>query len=68
MAVHLERLLFVGIGSLVTLVEDTSAADIAAALDQVGARLKRVRTQRRMTLWVELEISDRVSVCSGDQM
>jgi transcriptional regulator with XRE-family HTH domain len=31
-------------------VEDTSAADIAAALDQVGARLKRLRTQRRMTL------------------
>jgi transcriptional regulator with XRE-family HTH domain len=33
-----------------SLVEDTSAADIAAALDQVGARLKRLRTQRRMTL------------------
>jgi transcriptional regulator with XRE-family HTH domain len=31
-------------------VQDTSAADIAAALDQVGARLKRLRTQRRMTL------------------
>ena len=31
-------------------VEDTSAAAIAAALDQVGARLKRLRTQRRMTL------------------
>lgn len=31
-------------------VEDTSAADIAAVLDQVGARLKRIRTQRRMTL------------------
>ena len=31
------------------LVEDTSAA-IAAALDQVGPRLRRVRTQRRMTL------------------
>ncbi|MGB3830063.1 MAG: XRE family transcriptional regulator [Ornithinimicrobium sp.] len=31
-------------------VEDTSAAAIAAVLDQVGARLKRVRTQRRMTL------------------
>lgn len=29
--------------------EDT-AADIAAALDQVGVRLKRIRTQRRMTL------------------
>ena len=33
-----------------SLVEDTSAADIAATLDQVGARLKRLRTQRRMTL------------------
>jgi transcriptional regulator with XRE-family HTH domain len=32
------------------LVQDTSAADIAATLDQVGARLKRLRTQRRMTL------------------
>jgi transcriptional regulator with XRE-family HTH domain len=31
-------------------VPDTSAADIAATLDQVGARLKRIRTQRRMTL------------------
>jgi transcriptional regulator with XRE-family HTH domain len=30
-------------------VEDTSAA-IATALDQVGPRLRRVRTQRRMTL------------------
>ena len=29
---------------------DTSAAEIAATLDQVGARLKRLRTQRRMTL------------------
>jgi transcriptional regulator with XRE-family HTH domain len=32
------------------LVEDTSAADIAAVLDRVGARLKRLRVQRRMTL------------------
>jgi transcriptional regulator with XRE-family HTH domain len=31
-------------------VQDTSAADIAAVLDQVGARLKRVRIQRGMTL------------------
>jgi transcriptional regulator with XRE-family HTH domain len=31
-------------------VEDTSSAAIAAVLDQVGARLKRLRTQRRMTL------------------
>ena len=30
--------------------EDASAAAIAAALDQVGARLQRVRTQRGMTL------------------
>jgi transcriptional regulator with XRE-family HTH domain len=30
--------------------EDTSAADIAATLDQVGTRLKRLRLQRRMTL------------------
>ena len=33
-----------------SLVEDTSAANIAAVLDQVGARLKGLRTQRRMTL------------------
>jgi len=31
-------------------VEDASAAAIAAALEQVGARLKRIRTQRGMTL------------------
>ena len=30
--------------------EDTSAAEIAAVLDRVGARLRRLRTQRRMTL------------------
>ena len=30
--------------------EETSAAAIAAVLDQVGERLKRLRTQRRMTL------------------
>jgi transcriptional regulator with XRE-family HTH domain len=33
-----------------SLMEDTSAAAIAAALDQVGPRLKRLRTQRWMTL------------------
>jgi transcriptional regulator with XRE-family HTH domain len=33
-----------------SLMEDTSAAAIAAALDQVGGRLKRIRTQRTMTL------------------
>jgi transcriptional regulator with XRE-family HTH domain len=43
-------LLFVGIASQMGLVEDTSAATIAAVLEQVGARLKRLRTQRRMTL------------------
>ncbi len=32
------------------LVQDTSAAAIAAALDQVGPRLRRLRTQRRITL------------------
>src|SRR4051812_5168726 len=31
-------------------VEDNSAAAIAAVLDQVGSRLKRLRTQRRITL------------------
>ena len=43
-------LLFVGIGSQMALVEDASAAAIAAVLDQVGARLKGIRTQRGMTL------------------
>lgn len=33
-----------------SLVEETAAAAIAAALEQVGPRLKRLRTQRRMTL------------------
>jgi transcriptional regulator with XRE-family HTH domain len=40
----------VGNESQMGLVEDTSAAAIATALDQVGARLKGIRTQRRMTL------------------
>ncbi|WP_329000184.1 XRE family transcriptional regulator [Kribbella sp. NBC_00709] len=31
-------------------VEDTSAAEIAAVLDRVGGRLKRLRTGRRLTL------------------
>ena len=48
--VRLRTLLFLGNGSQMSLVEDTSAAAIAAALDQVGARLKRLRTQRRLTL------------------
>ena len=30
--------------------DDTSAAEIAAVLDRVGSRLKRIRVQRRMTL------------------
>ena len=38
---RLRTLLFVGNGSQMSLVEDTSAAAIAAVLDQVGARLKR---------------------------
>src|SRR4051794_3283392 len=42
-------LLFLGNGSGMSLVEDTSAA-IAAALDHIGPRLKRLRTQRRITL------------------
>ena len=36
--------------SQMRLVEDTSAANIAATLDRVGGRLKRLRTQRQMTL------------------
>jgi transcriptional regulator with XRE-family HTH domain len=43
-------LLFVGNAGQLTLVQDISAANIAATLEQVGARLKRLRTQRRMTL------------------
>jgi transcriptional regulator with XRE-family HTH domain len=42
-------LLFLGIGSGMSLVDDTSAA-IAAALDQVGPRLRRLRAQRGITL------------------
>ncbi len=33
-----------------SLVEDPSAAAIAATLDQVGGRLKRLRTDRQMSL------------------
>src|SRR6478672_8308199 len=43
-------LLFVGIGSQMALVGDASAAAIVAVLDQVGARLKGIRTRRGMTL------------------
>jgi transcriptional regulator with XRE-family HTH domain len=42
-------LLFLGNRSGINLVDDTSAA-ITAALDQVGPRLKQLRTQRRTTL------------------
>jgi transcriptional regulator with XRE-family HTH domain len=41
---------FVGKRSQMSLVEDTSAAAIAAVLDQVPVRLKRIRTRRKMTL------------------
>src|ERR687884_225921 len=47
---HLGTLPFVGKRSQMSLVEDTSAAAIAAVLDQVGVRLKRIRTHRKMTL------------------
>jgi transcriptional regulator with XRE-family HTH domain len=40
-------------------VEDTSTANIAATLEQVGARLKRLRIQRRMTL---LEVADATGI------
>jgi transcriptional regulator with XRE-family HTH domain len=40
---------FLGNEGGMSLVEDTSAA-IAAALDQIGPRLKQLRAQRRMTL------------------
>jgi transcriptional regulator with XRE-family HTH domain len=43
-------LLFPGNRTLMSDVENTSAAVIAAVLDQVGPRLKRVRTHRRLTL------------------
>jgi DNA-binding transcriptional regulator YiaG len=46
---RLQTLLFVGNASQMNSVEATSAA-IAAALEQVPARLRRIRTQRRMTL------------------
>lgn len=38
--------------------EDTSAAEIAAALDHVGARLKRIRTRRHMTLADVARVAD----------
>jgi transcriptional regulator with XRE-family HTH domain len=47
---HLRTLLFLGNESQMSLVADPSTAKIATVLDQVGARLKRLRTQRGMTL------------------
>jgi len=43
-------LLFPGKPSQIGLVDDISAARIAAALEQVGPRLKRLRNQRTLTL------------------
>lgn len=48
--VHLATLLLSGNGSQMNSVEDEPAAAIAAALDQVGPRLKRLRTHRQLTL------------------
>ena len=47
---HLSTLLFPGIPSQMSLMDDISAARIAAALEQVAPRLKGIRTQRGMTL------------------
>ena len=59
---------FLGNGSQMSLVEDTSAAAIAAALDQVGAAPQRIRTQRRMTLteWPSRPVSRRAP-CRGSR-
>src|SRR3954451_23339872 len=43
-------LLFLGNPSQIRSMDDISAARIAAALEQVGPRLKRLRTQRELTL------------------
>jgi transcriptional regulator with XRE-family HTH domain len=48
--VHLRTLPFPGNRSQMSPVDDSSAAAIAAALDQVGVRLKRIRAHRQMTL------------------
>ena len=48
--VHLRTLLFLGNSSQMSLVDDISAARIATALEQVGPRLKGLRTQRGLTL------------------
>jgi transcriptional regulator with XRE-family HTH domain len=43
-------------------VDDTTAAAIAAALDQVGARLQRIRTQRGMTLTA---VAEATGICKS---
>jgi transcriptional regulator with XRE-family HTH domain len=48
--VRRRMLLFLGIPSQMSLVDDISAARIASALEQVGPRLRRLRAQREMTL------------------
>src|SRR6478752_460651 len=48
--VHLRTLLFLGNSSQMSLVDDISAARIATALEQIGPRLKGLRTQRGLTL------------------
>ena len=45
--------------SQMSLVEDTSAVAIAAVLDQVPVRLKRIRTRRKMTL---TEVADATGI------
>ena len=44
--VYLQTLLFLGNSSQMSLVDDIPAARIATALEQVGPRLKGLRTQR----------------------
>src|SRR5919206_336660 len=56
---HLGTLPFVGKRSQMSLVEDTPAAAIAAVLDQVPVRLKRIRTRRKMTL---TEVADTTGI------
>ena len=48
--VHLRMLLFLGNPSQIRSMDDMSVARIAAALELVGPRLKRLRTQRNFTL------------------
>ena len=46
---HLRTLLFVGIGSQMNTVHETSA-EIADGLDEVGQRLRQTRTRRGLSL------------------